>query len=112
MKHCVIHTERTVLSPKKIARDLYRNPVFENMDRLIDVMLARIIIDNVFKYEDPIDVFHYERKEPSWVADYYEPGDDVTLYGAYITTCLDTAKEALEEKGVNVYLHPDGCIGL
>lgn len=43
---------------------------------------------------------------------FYDPGDEVTLYGAYAGVCLSAARRVLEDKGVHVQYHDLGCINL
>ena len=55
-------------------------------------------------------VIKYDTGDPERIADLFEPGDVVMLYGAYLDVCLNNAYNSLTRKGVKVDFHPEGCL--
>ena len=106
MKHLIMH-QQFIESRKVQTKQITCN---EDMSRRNQAVLARMTIDSVIKQEPASDVIDYYDGDPKLVADLFNPGDQVTLYGAYLNGCLKDAEEALIAKGVKVQYHPRGCI--
>ncbi len=97
IKHCVVH----------------RNCV--NIDAGIGgpkVEIVKKTIDDLIDSRDKnnLNILLFDKGNPERISDYFEKGDEVILYGAYLGMCLYTAERVLMEKGVKVFFHPEGCI--
>jgi hypothetical protein len=95
MRNCVIHRKNVVNQSKiEYHKREYRNKVLS----------ALSVIEDIINDPDTMSL------GISSVADFFEAGEEVTLYGAYLGGCLHAAYKDLEAKGVKPRYHPIGCI--
>ncbi len=101
MRNCVIH-RGCVIAEFRIKENT-------KQDRN-KALAAHSAIEYIIESDPRVVLLDTEDAET--VVDFFEPGEEVTLYGAYLDGCLDIAYEALESKGVKPRYHPTGCIPL
>ena len=99
MRNCVIH--RRFVLPEA------RNGKNTTADRNLAVQ-AHIDIEDIIQSDSNVVVL--DTGDPASVADFFKPGEDVMLYGAFRDGCLETARDALLAKGVKADYHPTGSI--
>lgn len=99
MRNCVIHRkevfEETIYSENSVR------------EKALALQAHRVIEDIIAK--DP-NVVLIDDKDPASVADLFNKGDSVILYGAYRQGCLETAMKVLKAKGIKVEYHSAGTI--
>ncbi|HLC52902.1 MAG TPA: hypothetical protein VJI98_06665 [Candidatus Nanoarchaeia archaeon] len=101
MRNCVIH-------PRFVVAE-FRNRNNSRSEKNL-ALQAHFDIETIIR-SDP-NVVILDTGDPASVADFFKPGEEVMLYGAYRDGCLQTAREALLAKGVKVDYHPTGSISM
>lgn len=104
MKHCVIHRGFVELTQRSVNTISSQ----KDLDRMNKAILAQLTIEELLANEK--DAVVLDNDCPEKVADFFESGDEVTLYGCGLGGCLRVAEDALKKKGVKVTYHPSGCI--
>ncbi len=99
MRNCIMHRRFVIMDAWSI--DLSR-------EERRAAMQAHLEIEKTIQ-NDPGAVI-LDKGNPALVKNYFEPGEDVMLLGAYRGGCLETALKALQEKGVHARYHPIGSI--
>ena len=99
MRNCVVH--RRIVVAEILNRE-------NNLQEKNLATRAHLDIEDVIR-NDP-NVVILNTGAPASVAEFFQPGEEVMLYGAYRGGCLKTAREALLAKGIKAYYHPTGSI--
>ena len=101
MRNCVIHRGFVTAQMRESSNSSNQRLLASNAHRDIELIIR-----------DDHQVVLLDTGHPASVADFFELGEEVMLYGAFRDGCLEKARNALLAKGISAHYHPTGSIAI